>query len=198
MASLDDVKTAGTDGATGAAGSTNGATSASDTGAGGTDTSNSAAAMGTEDDAGVALKTGADGATGTSTATAAMVATTTASTALTKGTSSHKDKTNKTQETITLPSPTDKLAKELKNTPIDEQRRLAAQLQSSLPQDSPHLTQLNDDKNKPAVGIINIPKSSTIRFLHSFGVGTNPIGVSSPISGNILSLAGNGSSDNPP
>ena len=48
------------------------------------------------------------------------------------------------------------------------------------------------------MGIINIPKSSTIRVLHSFGVGTNPIGGSSPISGKILSIVGDGFSANPP
>ena len=48
------------------------------------------------------------------------------------------------------------------------------------------------------MGIINIPKSSTIRVLHSFGVGTNPIGGSSPIAGKILSLLGDGCSVNPP
>ena len=37
-----------------------------------------------------------------------------------------------------------------------------------------------------------------IRVIHSFGVRTNPIGGSSPIAGNIPSLAGDGSSANPP
>ena len=48
------------------------------------------------------------------------------------------------------------------------------------------------------MGIINIPKSITIRALHSFGVGTNPIGWSYPIDDKILSLAVNGPSDNAP
>ena len=47
------------------------------------------------------------------------------------------------------------------------------------------------------MGVINIPKTSTIRVLHYFGVGTNPIGGSSPITKKILSLVGNVSSDNP-
>ena len=48
------------------------------------------------------------------------------------------------------------------------------------------------------MGIINIPKSSTIRVLHSFGVETNPIGGSSPINVNTFSLAGYDSYTNPP
>ena len=85
----------------------------------------------------------------------------------------------------------------LNKNPTHEQSRLSSQLHAFLPQDSPDLTQLNDAENKPVVGIINIPKSSTIRVLHSFGVGTNPIGGSSSIAGNILYLVGNGFSANP-
>ena len=90
------------------------------------------------------------------------------------------------------------MAKELDKTPTHDHFRIAAHLQAFLLHDSPDLTQINDAENKPVVGIINIPKSSTIQVLHSFGVGINPIGGSSPIAGKILSLVGDGSSANPP
>ena len=224
MASLDDGTTTGADGPTGSAGAggdtgpTSGATDVLDAGAGvsggATATVNATDAMGATADGDTALTAnadgttgvgnagaggaGIDGATGTSTAPTAMVATTTAGTALTTGTTIHTDKTDRTQAAINLPLPTANLAKELDKTPIHEQRRLAAQLHAFLLQDSPDLTQLNDAENKPVEGIINIRKSSTIRVLHSFGVGTNPIGGSSTIAGKIISLAGDGSSANPP
>ena len=48
------------------------------------------------------------------------------------------------------------------------------------------------------MGIINTPKSITIRVLHSFGVGTNFIGGYYTISVKRISLAGNVSSAKPP
>ena len=210
MALLDDGMTVGADGAT------SGATGVSGTRAGGmravgaTVTANAVATMGAVEDAGVALavvvtgvcgatgdvSTGAGGA-GTSTATAAMVTTADAGADLTTGTVNHEEKTNKTQATISLPSPTGNLAKELHKTPIDNQRLLSVQIHTFLLQESPDLTQINDAENSPVVGIINIPKSSTIWVLHSFGVSNNPIGVSSSVSGNILSISGDGSSSKP-
>ena len=76
-----------------------------DTGAAGNKSSaNPVAAMGVassgEGGSGIA------GTTGTSTATATMVATTAAGATLTICTASHKYKTDETQETIILPSPT--------------------------------------------------------------------------------------------
>ena len=68
---------------------------------------------------------------------------------------------------------------------LTHEQFLTAQLHAFLHQDSPNPTQINDAKNKPVVEIINIPKSSTIRVLHSFVVGTNRIGGSSLIAGNI-------------
>ena len=127
-----------------------------------------------------------------------MVGTTNTRTALTLGTASQDNKTDETQESISLPAPNSNLAKELHNTPTHNQLRLASQIHAFLLQDSPDLTQLDDAENKPIVEIINIPKSSTIRVLHSFGVGTNPIGGSSPISGKIISLVVDGSYANPP
>ena len=85
----------------------------------------------------------------------------------------------------------------LNKNPTHEQIRLSSQIHAFLPQDSPDLTQLNYAENKPVVGIINIPKSSTIRVLHSFRVWTNPVGRSSNISGKTLSLVAYGSSVNP-
>ena len=91
-----------------------------------------------------------------------MVSTTAAGVALTTGSASHEDKTNKTQATIILNLPTAKLDKELQTTPIKDQIRLVAQLHTFLLQDSTNLTQINGAENKPVMGIINIPKSSTI------------------------------------
>ena len=99
---------------------------------------------------------------------------------------------------ISLPAPKANLTKELDKTPIYEQSCLVAQLHAFLLQDSPDITQLNFSKIKAVLRIINIPKSSMIRVLHFFGVGTNPIGGSSPIAGKILSLVDDGSSANPP
>ena len=110
----------------------------------------------------------------------AMVGTTTSRTARTTGTAIQEEDPDETQASISLPAPKANLAKDLNKTPLYEQRRLAAQLHAFLLQESPDLTQLNDAENKPVMGITNIPKSSTIRVLHSFGVGANPIGGSSP------------------
>ena len=140
---------------------------------------------------------GAPGSTGTSTATAVMVGTTKAGTARTTGIAIQED-IDKTQVRISLPAPKANLAKELYNTPTHKQRCLPAQIHAFLLQESPNLTQLNDDEKQPVMGIINIPKSSTIRVLHSFGVRTNPIVGSPPIAGKILSLVGDVSSSNPP
>ena len=163
-------------------------------------TSNSAAAMGTTADAGTALPADATGAAGsagtgtdtvvkrngtgsagdpratyTSTFTAAMVGTTNAGTARTMGTASQEEYPDETQAITSLTAPKENLAKELDKTPLYEQIRLEDDIHALHLQDSPNLTHLNDAENKPAVGIMNIPKSSTIRVLHSFGVGTNPI-----------------------
>ena len=190
--------------------------------AGATATANAAAAMGATADAGAALladstgaagaagadtsiviistgagSAGAPGATSTSTEMAVMVGMANSGTARTMGTASQEDP-DETHASISLPTPKYNLAKDLDKTPNHEHRRLAVQLQAFLLQDSPDLTQLNDAENKPVVGIINIPKSSTIQVLHSFGVGINPIGGYSPIAVKILSLVGDGSSANPP
>ena len=184
-----------------------------------TSTVNSAAAMWASADAGISLTSvpsgaadaggatgavsaGAGGAGGAgdtyiSTSTSSMVSTTDAGTSLTRWTSIHEHKTNGTQATIILTSPMSNLAKELHKTIIDEQCRLASQLHTFLLRDSPDLTQLNDAENKPVAEITTIPKSSTIWVLHSFGVGTNPIGRSYPITGKTLSLSGYGLSANP-
>ena len=122
-----------------------------------------------------------------------MVWTTNAGTARTTGTASQEDP-DETQASISLPAPKANLSKELCKTPTHEQRRQAAQLHAFLFQDSPYTNQLNDAENNPLVGIINIPKSSTARFLHYFGVGTNPIGGSPHFTGNTLYLVGDGSS----
>ena len=90
------------------------------------------------------------------------------------------------------------LAKDIQKTLLGDQNRLSAQIHTFLLQDSLDIIKINNSDKNPVVGIINIPKSSTIRVLHYFGVGTNPIGGSSPISGNIIFLVGNGSSENPP
>ena len=118
---------------------------------------------------------GAPRTTSTSTSMAAMVWKTNAVTFRTTGTASQEDRDEK-QASIILPSPKANLSKELYNNPTDEQRGLAAQFHDFFLQDSPDLTHLNDAGKRPVVGIINIPKSITIRVLHSFGVGTNPIG----------------------
>ena len=126
-----------------------------------------------------------------------MFGTTNTGTACTTGIESQGDP-DKTHAIISLPAPKANLAKEFKKTPTHKQRRLADHIHAFLLQDSPDQTQINDAENKAVVGIINIPKSSTIWVLHSFVVGTNPIGGSSPISGNILSLVGDVSSAKPP
>ena len=141
--------------------------------------------------------TGATRATGRSTATSAMVVTTISGTSLTTGTKIQADKTDGTQVSISLPLPKANLAKYIHKTPTYDQRSLGAQLHTFLLQDSPDLTQSNNDENKPVMGIINIPKSSTIRVLHSFGFGTNLIKGSSTISGNIY-FTGDGLFDKPP
>ena len=228
MASLNDGLTADTASATGAvggAGTTDSATGVMGAGtgstgaAGATSTANAAATMGATADSGTNLpanatgtagagtdtvvvrtgagSSGAPGNTVTSTAMAAIFWTTNAVTARTTGTASQED-LDETQASISLYAPKANLAKELYNTPTQEHLLLAAQIHSLLLQDSPDRTQLNGAENKPVVGIINIPKSSMIRVLHSFGVGTKPIGVSYPIYGKILSLVGNLLSTNPP
>ena len=63
--------------------------------------------------------------------------------------------------------------------------------------ESPNITHINDAENRPVVGIINIPKPSTIWVIHSFGVRTNPTGGYSPISGKIIYFTGHGSFANP-
>ena len=199
MALLNDGLTAGTAGATGAANatratgsSTSVATGVMGAGAGSTGASGATANTGPalpEDATGatgapgsgtttVVASTGegiedAPGATGTSTATVAMVGTTTAGTARTTG-KSRQEYPDETQEIISLPALKANLYKELYKTPTYEQRRLAAQSHALLLQDSPVIIQLNDAENNLFVGIINIPKSSTIRVLHSFEVRTNP------------------------
>ena len=222
MASLNDGPASGTAGATGratgVAGSGSGCTGAASAKA----AANAAAAMGATADSGAALPadaTGSAGAAGTgtytvftstgagskgapratykSTSTAAMVRTTNTGTARTTGTASQENP-DKIQASISLPSPKANLAKDINKTPTHDQFCLVAQLCAFLIHDSPDLTQLNDAEKNPVVGIINIPKSSTIRVLHSFGVGTNPIGGYSPIAGKILSLLVDDSSANPP
>ena len=213
MASLDDGLTAGT---TDAAGAAIAAGTADNAGATGSTTGVAGAGAGRKaaagagatandgaDTATVVASTGSGssgdpGATETSTSMAAIVRTTNTGTACTTGTASQEEDTDETQASISLHAPKANLAKEINKTPLYKKCRLAAQLHTFLLQDSPNLTQINDAENKPAVGIINIPISSTIRVLHSFVVGTNPIGGSYPISGNILSLVGNGSYDSPP
>ena len=172
-----------------------------------TGTENYAAVIGT----GAALTTVATGATATPSATgttrktgatgttAIKVTTNAKGGANTNSTNAeYKDKNQETQANIVLPSPMANLSKELQKTLLGNQQRLSAQINAFLPQDSSDITQLNDADNKPVVGIIKTPKSSTIKLLHYFGVGTNPIGGSYPITGKILPLAGNGSSENPP
>ena len=136
--------------------------------------------------------------TDTSTATAAMVGTTNTGNARTTGTASQEEDPNKTQASIRLPVPKANMSKEIRNNLLYDQRRLAAHIHAFLLQDSPDITQINDAEHNPVVGIINIPKSSMIRFLHSFGVGSKPIWGYPPIAGKIQSLVGDGSSDNPP
>ena len=104
-----------------------------------------------------------------------MVGTTDSGTSRTTGTANQEEDPDETQAIIILTAPKENLAKELEKTPLYEQILLAAQIYALLLQESPDITHLNDAENKPSVGIINIPKSSTIRVLHSFGVGTNPI-----------------------
>ena len=188
MASLDDRLTAAADGTTGSATGVAAATA----------TENSAATMGTAADAittlpedsfsatrtgtstvsastGAGIK-GASRSTGRSKAMAAMAVTTNVGTALTTGTARQADKTDNTQASIILPSPKANIDKDIHKTPTNGQRRLSTQIHTLLLQDSPDITHINDSENKPVAGIINIPKSITIRALHSFGVGTNPIG----------------------
>ena len=136
-------------------------------------------------------------ATGTSTSTAAIVGTTNSGTACTTGKAS-QEYPEENQASISLTTPKANLAKDIDKNPTQNQRRILAHLHIFLLQDSTDLTQLNDAKNMPFTGIINIPKSSTIRVVHSFGVETNPIGGSFPIAGKILSLVVDGSSYNPP
>ena len=205
--------------ATGFATGVTGAGAGSTGAAGAIATSNAANAMGATFDDGAALLADNDGVagagtatvlastgacsacapgyTGTSTATAAMVGTTNSGTTRTTGTAIKEDPDD-TLASISLPTPKGKMTKELYKNPNHYQLRLASQLHTFLLQDSTNLTQLNDVEKKLVVGIINIPKSSTIRVLHSFGVGTNPIGGSFTIVINIISLVGDGSSANPP
>ena len=144
MASLDDGPTTGTTGAADAADATCmgatvdvGADLPADTaGAAGPGTATVIASTG-------AGSAGASGATGTSTATAAMVETTNAGTNHTTGTAS-QECPDKTQASISLPSPKDNPAKEIYKTPTHEHIRLAAQLCAFLIQDSLDLIQFND------------------------------------------------------
>ena len=226
MASLDDGLRAGTAGVSGATGSATGITVAGSgrkTNAATTGTVNAAAAIFATADAGTAFPadatgaagaastvtdtvvastrvgiSGSPGAIGTSTDTATIVRTTNTGTARTTVTASEEGYPDKTQASISLPAPKANLAKDLDKTPLYKQRRLVALLHAFLLQYSLDLTKLNDAENKPVVEIINIPKSSTIQVLHSFGVRTNPIGGSYLIAGKIISLVGNGSSTNPP
>ena len=126
-----------------------------------------------------------------------MIGTTNDGTARTTSTASQEEP-YETQARISLSAPKANLDKDLYRTPTHYQSNLLAQLHAFLLQDSPNLTQLNDAENKPVVRIINYPKSSTIRVLHSFGIGTNPIGGSYPISGKIISLVGDVSPANDP
>ena len=209
MALLDNRMTAG------ASGATSGATcvlgpGVGSTGAASRATANVAAAMGSAADTSVTITSDAAGATGvtntragaagdtcTSITTVAMVSTIASGATLTTGTSSHEDKTNKTQATIRLPSPKANPNKDLHKTPINNQRRLMAHFHIFLLHDSPNITHINDAENRPVVGIINIPKSSTIWVLRSFGVRTNLTGGYSPTYGKIIYFTGHGSSTNP-
>ena len=197
----------------------NDAAGAASTGAGGTgtagatDTANSAASMvsaattGAAAAAGATLATGAasatatPGVTGATSTTCAIVVvanTVTPNAPGTVNTNAVSAADQETQSNIILSSPTSTLDKDFHKTLLNEQLRLEAQLHTFLLQDSPDLEKLNDTDNNPVLGIINIPKSSTIRVIRFFGVVTNPIGVSSPISGKILSIASDGSSKNLP
>ena len=197
MASLNDGPATGTVRATGSATGVAGARAGSTGAVGATATANAAAAMGATSDAGTALSAdaasaactgtatvfasngacsvGALGATCTLTSTAAMFGMSNAVTACVPGTES-QEYPDKTQASTSLPAPKANLTKDLYKTPTHEQCQLTAQIHAFLFHDPPDLTHLNDSENKPDVGIINTPKSSTIQVLHSFGVGTNPIG----------------------
>ena len=98
-----------------------------------------------------------------------MFGTTNSGTAHTTGTASQEDP-DETQASIILPAPNANLDKDINKTPTHEKSRLAYHIHAFLLQDSPDLTQTNDAENKPVVGTINTPKSSTIRVLHYFGV----------------------------
>ena len=152
--------------------------------AGAIGTSNSATAMGAAAVAGVDLTTSDTGTTSTTNTTDAMVDAVTANSTCAANTNDagvkEKEKNQETQANIILISPTTTLANELHKTLFDKKIHLTAQLHTFLLREPPDLNQLNDPENKPVVGTINTPKSSTIRVLHFFGVGTNPIRGSSP------------------
>ena len=156
MESFNDGLMTSASGATGATGTeTN--VAASIAGAAGTGTGTVTVIMSTGTGS-----TGTARAIGRPISTDTMVVTTTTGTVLTTGTVFQIDKTGETQSSISLPLPKANLAKEIHQTPIHNQSRLAAHLHDFLLQDSPDLTQINDAENKPVMGIINIPKLITI------------------------------------
>ena len=187
------------EGTSGAAGDTSVVVSgAGDTGAtGATGTANATTPIGSAAVTGAALTTGTTYDTSTTGDTGAAADAVTAYTTGAVG-AKDKDKNQETKANIVLPPPTSTLAKEIPKNPLEEKCGIADHIHTLFLQYSQYLTQLDDTYNKPVVGIINMPKSSTIRFLHSFGSGKNPIGGSSPIAGKILSLVSNSYSKNPP
>ena len=97
-----------------------------------------------------------------------------------------------------LPEPRAAIAREFHKLSLVEQRSLAAKLHAFLTTENTDLSKLNAPENKPTTCLINIPKSNSVRVIHSIGFGTSPIGGSSPVENRILAMSLDGEASRPP
>jgi hypothetical protein len=93
-----------------------------------------------------------------------------------------------------LPGPTGNIAITLSNTTVADQKQEALEFFNYLRTPAKELLHLNLD-NKPRVFIFGIRGSSKVRMCHAVGMGASAIGITSPIDGKLLALAGDGGQD---
>eukprot|EP00957_Ditylum_brightwellii_P074192 5637263-Ditylum_brightwellii.AAC.1 len=72
-----------------------------------------------------------------------------------------------------------------------EQKAATQTLHKFLKDPSNQPMQLNEGTNK-FTALVNLPSSNIIRLVHGLGFGTNAIGSTSPVTGKILILSGEG------
>lgn len=90
-----------------------------------------------------------------------------------------------------FPAPTAEVAKVLNGSSMEEQRTTANAFFDFLTEQAPSLLRLNEG-DQIHVALLNIPKTQLVKVVYCTGMGSSPIGTSTPTDGKLLVLQGDG------